>query len=378
MANGNMGIHHQALARASAFLKECRSRLLDGFNRNSRPVVKQITIIVLVAVTTVLHYHTRLGAHHFHVFYQGLYFLPVILSGFWFGLRGGLITSVTITLLYTPFTVMHWNGFSSSDLTNLMEMVLYNSVASMLGIMRDREQAKHKQLVESERLAAMGSAVSCLAHDMKTPLIAIGGFARLVQKQVSRECHCDPSPYVEKLDIVVKETQRLENMVKDMLDFARPLELNRAMEDVGNLIKRSLLVVEGEARKRGVILHVPSDSAFPLAPLDAVRMEQVLINLVTNAIQASPEGSTVAVNVRAEGSRMIIDVSDNGCGIPAEKREEVFRPFVSMKKEGTGLGLPIVKKIVEAHEGHLEILDNSGGGLTFRLFIPMKLKPWKT
>ncbi|GKT10742.1 PAS domain-containing sensor histidine kinase [Desulforhabdus sp. TSK] len=371
-ANENMGGRYRSFVKMGAFLKEYRSRALDEFKRDSRPAIKLTTIEVLVVVTTILHYHTKLGARHFHVFYQGLYFLPVILSGFWFGLKGGLITSVTITLLYTPFTIMHWNGFSSSDLTNLMEMVLYNSVASMLGIMRDREQAKHKQLVESERLAAMGSAVSCLAHDMKTPLIAIGGFARLVQKQVSRECHCDPSPYVEKLDIVVKETQRLENMVKDMLDFARPLELNRAMEDVGNLIKGSLLVAEGEARKRGVILHVPSDSAFPLVPLDAVRMEQVLINLVTNAIQASPEGSTVAVDARAEGSRLIIDVSDNGCGIPVEKREEVFRPFVSMKKEGTGLGLPIVKKIVEAHEGRVEILDNSGGGITFRLLIPMK------
>lgn len=372
MANGNMGIHYRGLARVSAFLKECRSRLVDGFKQDSRPAVKQITIAFLVAVTTVLHYHTRLGAHHFHVFYQGLYFLPVILSGFWFGLRGGLITSVTITLLYTPFTVMHWNGFSSSDFTNLMEMVLYNSVASMLGIMRDREQAKQKRLVESERLAAMGSAVSCLAHDMKTPLIAIGGFTRLVQKQVSRECRCDSSPYVEKLDIVIKETQRLENMVKDMLDFARPLELNRSSEDVGAIIKESLMVVEGEAEKKGVILHVPPVPALPFAPLDAMRMEQVLINLVTNAIQASPEGSTVTVEAHTEGNRLRIDVKDNGCGIPPEKREDVFRPFVSMKKEGTGLGLPIVKKIVEAHGGRVEILDNSGGGLTFRLFIPLK------
>lgn len=162
-------------------------------------------------------------------------------------------------------------------------------------------------------------------------------------------------------------------MVKDMLDFARPLELNRAMEDVGAIIKETLMVVEDEARKRVVILlHVPSDAALPLVSLDAMRMEQVLINLVTIAIHASPEGSTVAVDARTEGSRLIIGVSDNGCGIPAEKREEDFRPFVSMKKGGTGLGLPIVKKIVEAHEGSLEILDNSGGGLTFRVFAPMK------
>lgn len=114
-------------------------------------------------------------------------------------------------------------------------------------------------------------------------------------------------------------------MVKDMLDFARPLELNRAMEDVGAIIKETLMVVEDEARKRGVtLLHVPPDAALPLVSLDAMRMEQVLINLVTNAIHASPEGSTVAVDARTEGSQVIIDVSDNGCGIPVEKRVEVF------------------------------------------------------
>ncbi|MCE5335377.1 MAG: ATP-binding protein [Desulfobacteraceae bacterium] len=93
-------------------------------------------------------------------------------------------------------------------------------------------------------------------------------------------------------------------------------------------------------------------------------------NLITNAIHASPTGGHVGVDARTYGDNLILDVIDSGCGIPAEKREAVFSPFFTTKKEGIGLGLPIVKKVVEAHDGNLAILDNPGGGLTFRIVIP--------
>jgi signal transduction histidine kinase len=103
-----------------------------------------------------------------------------------------------------------------------------------------------------------------------------------------------------------------------------------------------------------------------------MRMKQVFINLVTNAIQASPKGGEVVVSNYANGNSLAIDVSDCGCGIPTDKRLEIFSPFFTTKKEGTGLGLPIVKKIVEAHRGSVEIFDNPGKGITFRVTIPIE------
>jgi len=126
-------------------------------------------LLVLVLTITLFHYVTELGAHHYHLVYQGVYFLPIILAGFWFGLRGGLGASLSITLLYIPFTLMHWNGFSGGDFNNVMEMVLYNVVGMILGILRDRERAGQRQLKEFESLASIGKAVFELAHDMKTP-----------------------------------------------------------------------------------------------------------------------------------------------------------------------------------------------------------------
>ncbi len=106
-------------------------------------------------------------------------------------------------------------------------------------------------------------------------------------------------------------------------------------------------------------------------PIDITRMKQVFINLIMNAIQASPPGQTVSIRMGTKDKRFILDVTDCGCGIPPEKRREVFSPFFTTKREGTGLGLSIVKRIVEAHDGFVEIIDNSSTGITFRVAIPM-------
>ena len=327
--------------------------------------IEILFITVLVGLITVFHYVSELREHLHHIFYQGLYFLPVMLSGFWFGLRGGLLTSLSVTILYLPFTFIYWKGFTAGDFNNIMEMGLYNAVAVIIGVLRDRESAGQKRLREAETLTAMGKAVSGLAHDLKTPLIAISGFTRLVQKALE-----DNSPYRGKLDIVIKETQRLENMVNEMLDFSRPLELHRSQEDINQVLNQSLEIVSGIAQEKNVKIQNQSSHNLPLISFDPPRMKQILINLLTNAVEASPEGETVRLHSYHSGKKLIIDVSDRGFGIPVEKKEEIFIPFFTTKRGGAGLGLTIVKKIVEAHQGYLEVLENHEKGVTFRVVIP--------
>jgi len=334
-------------------------------NKKSRVLL----IVFLVLSIAIPHYFTEMSERKYHIFYQGLFFLPVMLAGFWFGLRGGLLVSVGISVVLIPFTVMHWNAFSSADFNNIMEVVLYIAVGAILGILRDRELLHQQRLREAESLAAMGRALSSLAHDMKTPLIAIGGFTLWVKRHIDtgNPCH-------EKLDIVVKETTRLENMVKEMLDFARPLELHLVDESIDRLIQESLAVVETVAKARQVKIQSHFLGQIAPVPLDGMRIKQVLINLVVNAVQASPDGETVMVACHQERSRIVIDVRDLGSGITEDRRELIFSPFFTTKKEGTGLGLPIVKKIVEAHNGSLEILDNPDRGVTLRVILPLLQK----
>jgi PAS domain S-box-containing protein len=223
-------------------------------------------------------------------------------------------------------------------------------------------------LNESERLASMGRALSSVAHDLKAPLIAIGGFSRLVRGHLNAD-----HPDCQKLDIVIKETRRLENMVKDMLDFSRPLELHRSTEDLDQTIAECLAILQKIAIERKVLLRKPHSLNSVFVSMDVMRMKQVIVNLLVNAIQASPEGEVVTIQTSSQGTLAAMEIIDRGPGIAVDKRKEIFSPFFTTKKEGTGLGLAIVKKIVEAHEGRITIVDNLDRGLTFRVELPNRI-----
>jgi len=326
---------------------------------------KLILIGGLIISITILQYFTRVDAHRHHILYQGLYFLPIIMAGFWFGLRVALGVSVSIIPLYLPFVFLAWKSFSGYDFNNLMDLVLYLAAAALIGYLRDREWAEERRAREVERLAAMGKALSGLAHDLKTPLIAIGGLGRFMQKKMAPE-----DSLQEKMRLIVEESGRLEKMMGDILDFARPLTLNLARGDIRETIARTLSIAETLAERKHIKLLMQPRRDLVMFSFDKLRLEQGLLNLVKNAIEASPEGETVWISPYSKGPNLMIEVTDCGNGIPSHKREEIFEPFITTKDGGTGLGLPIARKIIESHRGHIEIIHNPKG-TTFKVVIPM-------
>jgi signal transduction histidine kinase len=334
-------------------------------DKNKR--IRIILIASLISITAFSQYFTDLNEHRLHIFYQSLFFLPVILAGFWLGLRAALATSLTITVILLPFTFIYWSGFSAGDFNNVMEMVLYNSLALIVGVLKDQEKVEQKRLRESESLAAMGKAASSLAHDLKTPLIGIGGLSRLIQKGLKGD-----DPNQKKLELIIREVQRLETMMGEMLDFSRPLELHRSKRDVNQLIHQSIEIVAPIAQKKNIKLQNESPQSLPLVSIDDLRIKQVLINLFMNAVEASPEGEIIRVWSYKKRKNLFIEVMDRGGGILKEKREEIFVPFFTTKQGGTGLGLAIAKKIVEAHQGYLEVRNNAEKGATFRATISIE------
>ncbi|MGC9194460.1 MAG: ATP-binding protein [Syntrophobacteraceae bacterium] len=247
------------------------------------------------------------------------------------------------------------------DQSDLMQLTLLMDGMWKL-IERERSM---KALKDAENLAGIGRALSSVAHDMKTPLIAIGGFAKQVQRHLSPS---DPSR--AKTEIILKETERLQKMVEDMLDFSKPLELRKSFEQIGPILEESVAVTKPLADAKRIELRIEAVGPIPGIPLDPMRIKRVFINLLTNAIETSPEGQTVRIVHRRSDKHLVIDVSDNGPGIPCEIRKDIFSPFFTTRKGGTGLGLPIVRKVIEAHKGGIEVL-NSPCGTTFRLRLPI-------
>jgi two-component system sensor histidine kinase HydH len=327
---------------------------------------KIIYVASLICAIAFSQYYTDLNDHRLHIFYQSLFFLPVVLAGFWFGLRPALITSLTITVILLPFTFIHWNGFSAGDFNNVMEMVLYNSLALILGILKEQEKVEQRRLQEAQSLAAMGKAVSSLAHDLKTPLIAIGILTHFMRKRLK-----EGDPGQEKLDLIIGEVQRLEKMVEEMLDFSRPLELHQSEKDVNQLVNQSMEVVAPIAQKKNIELRNEASQSGLSISIDELRLRQVLINLLMNAVEASPEGEIVKILHYKKKRNLFIEVIDCGCGVPERMRKEIFAPFFTTKQGGTGLGLAIAKKVVEAHRGYLEVFNNREKGATIRIAIPL-------
>ncbi|MDD5207000.1 MAG: histidine kinase dimerization/phospho-acceptor domain-containing protein [Desulfobacterales bacterium] len=176
-------------------------------------------ISLLLVVTGVLLYITLLDReheffYHLDVIFQSLFFIPVVLACLWFGLRGGLFVSFMVVLIMIPYVILHWEGLSGNDLNRMLQKITYVAAALILGKVIERQRREQERAKEAERLAAIGMSMAAVAHDLKTPLISIGGFSRLVRKHLSEDF-----PHLDKLDIVIAETRRMEAMVGDILHY---------------------------------------------------------------------------------------------------------------------------------------------------------------
>ncbi|MCJ7600150.1 MAG: ATP-binding protein [Desulfobulbaceae bacterium] len=323
-------------------------------------------IALMVICITILHYRSDHFNISSQILFRELYFLPIILAGFWFGVCGGMAASLSVTLLYLPFVLALPEGISSHKFGNLIQIIIFNIFGLLFGLLFGRHKRQQQKLLEAESLAAMGRAVSCIAHDMKTPLMAIGGFVQQVRRKVADD------KLNKKLDFAVKQVRRLEALVGDMLAFAKPLNLQYQQGAVNDLIHEVVLISGEKASRHAVTIATELQEDMPTVAYDRQRLQQALLNLVNNALEASPRGGEVILRSQANGACITIEIIDQGDGIPKERQVDIFTPFVTTKKEGTGLGLPIVKKVIEAHAGSITVSKNSEKGVTFRIAIPLK------
>lgn len=166
--------------------------------------IKILLVISLVTATTVLHYSTRQNQHYYHIFLRELYFFPILLAAFWYGLRGGLITSVGISVFYIPLVVTHWQQFSPEDLDKSLEILLFNLVALVMGVLSDRE--KNREREKQEAILAMAGTI---AHELNTPLQVVLGNSELLQDDFESE-----SETYKELQIIINNTKTIQEVVK--------------------------------------------------------------------------------------------------------------------------------------------------------------------
>jgi PAS domain S-box-containing protein len=237
----------------------------------------------------------------------------------------------------------------------------------IIGHFKDLRERKRmeEELLRSERLAVLGKMAAHISHEIKNPLMLIGGFARQVVKDITQ----DPQKNLEKLNIVVDEVKRLEDLLAEVGSYAKFSEPERRPGDLNALIQETCLRLEPSLRENNIELVLALDPHLPEIQFDPGHMRQVILNIAKNGIEAMGAGGTLTVTTGQQEDRVFVQISDTGQGIPPEIREKIFQPFFSSKPKGSGLGLAISQKIMAAHQGEITIESEPHKGTQVTLFL---------
>jgi signal transduction histidine kinase len=264
--------------------------------------------------------------------------------------------------LFTPAEVERGAAIANQLAVAVDNARLYEDLRSSYAELERAQQ----QLIQGERLAALGELAAVVAHEVRNPLGVIfnslGSLRRIVRPRGDARM---------LFDIVEEEAERLNRIVGDLLDFARPSTPELRPEQLERVVEDAVGVALGQ-QASGIMLARELDPAVPPVTMDARLVRQAVLNVAVNAVQAMPRGGRITVRTRREGAAALLEIEDTGAGIPEEVRERIFEPFFTTKASGTGLGLAVVKRIVEGHGGTVSVRSAPGAGTVFALRFPLE------
>jgi two-component system sensor histidine kinase HydH len=269
---------------------------------------------------------------HQELFLVGLFFIVVL------GASGGLIG-----------LALFWN----------------KSLARQVELKTEELLESHERLLRSERFAAVGEAAAYVSHEIKNPLMVIGGMAN----QVARRLFEDPAAQ-EKLQIIQTEVKRLESFLGELRDFLRPAQPSRKEIDLNRVIREVEALMEEAFQEKGIRLEDRLGPNLPPVQADPNQIEQVLLNLFKNALEATEDQGAIRVSSGVEDGEVWFAVQDTGKGMSDDVQAKIFHPFYTTKHKGTGLGLAVINKIVTDHHGTITVDSVAGSGSTFTVRLP--------
>jgi len=232
---------------------------------------------------------------------------------------------------------------------------------------RARERLRLKeQLSRAEHLSSIGEMVAGVSHEIRNPLGIIRSSAELLKKKVHK---LDPSNTIP--DVIIEEGARLNNIITDFLNFARPRQPSLSECKIDEIIQKNIDYLLSDAAKKGYVLDYHRNGDIPVMLADSDMLYQAFLNILINAMQSMPDGGRVLVDIIEKDNQITVHFKDNGDGIDEAIVEKIWAPFFTTKDKGTGLGLGIVKNIIEAHGGKIEIVNRELGGVDAMITLPV-------
>jgi len=360
-----------------------------------------ILLLVVIGIG-VLHLVTPGYLVLYHDTFRRLSYFPIVIGAILFGVRGGLTLALLSSIAFIPHLLLYIGKGPQMYLGELMEVVLYIAAGTVTGVIsgreaRLREQYKtvaqkleksyeklHKEtellleveelLSASQRLSALGQLSASLAHEIKNPLSSIRGTAEIFLDEFP-EGH----PKREFVTILLKETDRLNATVEEVLKYSKGQQQDGDIEKepLSQVVEGVLKLLEVHLRKKSIRAEVSGIKNVSSFMVVGAKISQVFLNIILNAIDAIPDsGGVITVSLkRQQGGGIEAVICDDGPGIPPDRLDSVFTPFVTGKEGGTGLGLSITRKIIESYGGSIACRNNDDKGACFTLFLPPQMMP---
>src|SRR5579863_9708202 len=244
----------------------------------------------------------------------------------------------------------------------------FNQMVEQLRESRVEIERLHRtQMPRAEHMATLGEMATGLAHEIRNPLAGIAGVIEIIGRDLP-----DSSPARAVVKDVRQEIARINRIVTDLLQTARPHPPKVRKSDLNTTVEHAVMLGRQQGLSKAVEITLHKDPSLPEVEHDSDQIHQVLLNLLLNALQAIDQKGKIAVTLEMRGANVVIEVADNGRGIPADHLPNIFRPFFTTKGDGTGLGLSLARRIIEEHHGRIEVTSAVGKGTTFAVVLPLQ------
>jgi signal transduction histidine kinase len=321
---------------------------------------KLLLIATLVVMISILHYTKIHGNMELHILHRELFFIPILLTCFWFGLRAGMTTAVIVSLIYAPFIFLEHATPHNAVPAVITQILVFNLIAFGFGWLIERQRKQQKEVLEAESLTALGRAAIAIGHEMKDLLGALKGLAKKAEEQ-----GC-----VGLDENFEQEMSRLEQMVEILSSFVTTEPVQVFSHDMNEVIREKLEHHKRAANKVGVNLEISLDEGGCPSMVDEKAIGRVLEIIIRNGLEVSNRGQTIHVRSRRSGSFCTIEIKDEGPGIKPEHLSNMFKPFFTTKKTGQGLALAAARKMLRDMGGDIQVASDWGHGATFTITIP--------
>ena len=281
---------------------------------------------------------------------------------------GGRVSMVQVTL--TPLFLsreQRSRGESDSPLHPGTSAPLHRALTFLLLLEDISEKVRwEEQLLQAEKLSGMAELAATVAHELGNPLGIIFSTLQYVQT------HLQDNRFHEEIGVIIDQVERMHELLRTLMDATGPAEPRFTHEQVDHAFAQVLTFIAKEAEKRRVFIQTNFAPQLPPCLADSRQLKQVFLNLCKNALEAMPEGGALRVTIhQSVGKREVeVEVTDTGSGIPPEDLERIWKPFYSTKEGGRGLGLPLCRRVVEQHGGHIDVRSEYGQGTTFHILLP--------